>query len=383
MVLDNLFNILLWSLVGYYALVILALMIGIRRLRQSGFEETPFVSVIVAARNEEARIAGLLECLVRQDYPQYEIIVINDRSSDRTSAIVEQFQKQHPRLRKLDITLLSQDMPSKKHALAQGIAACKGEILMFTDADCLPPSSWISLLVRGFEKNVGLVAGYSPYRLERHSATATRSFIATLLRNFVQYEEFKGAIWSAGSIGLNRGWLCTGRSLAYRRVVYEEVGGFENIKHSVSGDDDLFLQMVRRNTSWQIRYVTSPGSFVPTYPPPTFGEFVRQRTRHFSAGKYFPFPMKLFFFLFHSANLVIVLSLLGAVVFGPSPGTLGPYVFKCILDFLLFAIAAPVFDETRFAPLLLLMEMLVVLYNSLIGPLGFIKKIEWKPEVNS
>jgi len=170
-------------------------------------------------------------------------------------------------------------MPSKKHALAQGIAASKGEILMFTDADCLP------LLLgsharSGIRENVGLVAGYSP-TLEPLSATARPSFMANLLRNFIQYEEFQRRDMVSGLHWLDRGWLCTGRSLAYRRAVYEEVGGFENIKHSVSGDDDLFLQMVRRNTSGKYDMSTSPGSFVPTYPPPTFGAFVRQRTRHF------------------------------------------------------------------------------------------------------
>jgi cellulose synthase/poly-beta-1,6-N-acetylglucosamine synthase-like glycosyltransferase len=271
-------------------------------------------------------------------------------------------------------------MPSKKHALAQGIAGSKGELLMFTDADCLPPSSWISALVRGFEKNVGLVAGYSPYSPTQQSTSPKPSPVASLLNKFIQYEEFKGATWSAGSIGLNRGWLCTGRSLAYRRSVYNEVGGFEDIKQSVSGDDDLFLQIVRRKTAWQIQYVTSPKSYVPTSPSVSFREFVEQRTRHFSAGKHFSFPMKLFFVLFHSANLIVLLSLFAAILFGPSIVSLWPYIIKCIADSILFFTVAPVLNETKFSPLFLLMEVLVIAYISLIGPLGFIKKFEWKPE---
>ena len=383
MLFENLFDIVLGFMVAYYALAIFALIVGIRRLHQCRADRKPFVSVIVAARNEEEHIEGLLDCLIRQDYPDYEIIIVNDRSSDRTSTIVEQFQQQHPNVRRIDISSPSQDMPSKKHALAQGIAGSKGEILMFTDADCLPPSSWVSSLVQGFEKNAGLVAGYSPYSLKRQFIDPKRSLLTSLLHDFIQYEEFKSATWSAGSIGLNRGWLCTGRSLAYRRTVYDEVGGFENIKHSVSGDDDLFLQMVRRDTTWQIRYVTSPRSYVPTYPPPSFREFVEQRKRHFSAGKHFSFPMKLFFFLFHAANLIVLLSLLGAIVFGPSVVSFWPYVIKCIFDSILFFTAAPVFNATRFGPLFLLMEVLVVFYNSLIGPLGFIKKFEWRPEAKS
>jgi cellulose synthase/poly-beta-1,6-N-acetylglucosamine synthase-like glycosyltransferase len=380
MLLENFFYIALGFLVAFYALVVLALILGIRRLLPCAFEGKPFVSVVVAARNEETLIAGLLDCLVHQDYPDYEIIVVNDRSTDGTSTVIDQFQQQHSNVHRIDVGSLSKEMPSKKHALALGIAQSKGEILLFTDADCLPPITWISALIKGFDKNVGLVAGYSPYSLVPRSLSPGRFQLSSFLRDFVYYEEFKGAAWSAGSIGWNLEWLCTGRSLAYRRSVYDEVGGFENIKQSASGDDDLFLQMVRRKTSWQTRYVTSPSSFVPTYPPRSFREFVEQRTRHFSAGKYFTFPMKLFFFFFHSANLVILLSLFGAVAFGCSIVSFWPYLIKCIFDSMLFFTAAPKFRETRWSPVFLLMEVLVIFYNTLIGPLGFISKFEWKPE---
>jgi cellulose synthase/poly-beta-1,6-N-acetylglucosamine synthase-like glycosyltransferase len=383
MLFENFYDIVLGFLTAYYALVILALIMGIRRLQHVKFTAKPFVSVIVAARNEEANMHSLLDCLLRQDYPEYEIIIVNDRSTDRTPAIIEQSQQQNTNIRRIDITIPSPDMPSKKHALARGIAESKGEILVFTDADCLPPSTWLSRMIQGFEKKVGLVAGYSPYLLRQESPSREPSAFTSLFLKFIQYEEFKGATWSAGSIGLNRGWLCTGRSLAYRRAVYDEVGGFEDIRHSVSGDDDLFLQTVRRRTTWQIRYITSPGSYVPTWAPPTFREFVKQRIRHFSAGKYFSFPMKLFLLLFHFANLMILLSLMSGFVFGNSVVSFLPYVIKSILDTTLFFTAAPVFGEKQFGPSFLFMEILVILYNSLIGPLGFLKRFEWKQEAQS
>jgi hypothetical protein len=92
--------------------------------------------------------------------------------------------------------------------------------------------------------------------------------------------------------------------------------------------------------------------------------------------------MKLFFFLFHSANFIVLLSLLGAIVLGPSVTSFWPYVIKCIFDSMLFFTAAPIFSQRRFGPLFLPMEILVILYNSLIGPLGFIKKFQWKPGTN-
>jgi len=155
-----------------------------------------------------------------------------------------------------------------------------------------------------FKPEVGLVAGYSPYVIPVEKAVTNR-ILYNMFFKFIGYEEFRAAIWSSGAIGWNLGWLCTGRSLAYRRKVYDEVDGFEKIKQSISGDDDLFLQLVRKQTKWYIRYVKSSESFVPTLPPADFKAFVEQRKRHFSASKIFSFPMMLFFFFYHFANLLL------------------------------------------------------------------------------
>jgi cellulose synthase/poly-beta-1,6-N-acetylglucosamine synthase-like glycosyltransferase len=371
-------QILLGLCVSFYALVIVGLVAGLRRLNAPKSDNRPFVSVIVAARNEENNIDNLLNCLTHQDYPHFEVIVVNDRSTDGTAELVAQFRSNHPNL--LSISVLSPDstMPAKKNALAQGIAGSRGEILCFTDADCLPPAGWITALIAAFDDSTGLVAGYSPYSA-RSDRQKKASLASRFLSAFTEYEEFKGAVWAAGSIGWRIGWLCTGRSLAYRRRVYDEVGGFEKIKQSVSGDDDLFLQLVRRETRWNIRYVTDPRSFVSTYPPSDMKQFIQQRLRHFSAGKFFRLPLKAFFLCFHTSNLLIVLSLILSVIFQPEHVYLWPYVAKCLFDALAFFSAARTFGQLRFSLSFPVFELLYVGYNTVIGPLGFIKRFEWKP----
>ena len=377
MPLPPIIQMLLGLCVAFYAIVILGLVVGLRRLIVPGTTAQPFVSVVVAARNEERNIGKLLDCLTRQDYSQFEIIIVNDRSTDGTAAIIEQFQNVHRNLRRIDILSADPKMPSKKNALAKGIAESRGEILCFTDADCLPPPRWIADLVAMFDDRTGLVAGYSPYRARPDHCSKT-SLLSRLLMNFTEYEEFKGAIWAAGAIGWHLGWLCTGRSLAYRRRVYEEVGGFEKIKQSVSGDDDLFLQLVRHETAWNVRYATAPTSFVPTFPPENMREFVQQRVRHFSAGKFFRLPMKAFFLCFHTANTLIVLSFVLSAIFQPSHVYIWPYVLKFLIDALLFFSSARVFGQAKFSVAFPVYELLYVAYNSAIGPLGFTKTVEWK-----
>ncbi len=363
---------------AFYLAVHIGLTTGLRRCKQAKSPLQPFVSVIVAARNEEKTIERVLECLSLQTYPYYELIIINDRSTDNTAAIVADFQKENPSIKRIDITTVPSDMPTKKNALRAGINASKGEILCFTDADCFPPSTWVEELVQQFELKVGLVAGYSPYTIPS-GKTITNRILRNMFFKFIAYEEFRAAIWSSGAIGWNLGWLCTGRNLAYRRKVYDEVGGFEKIKQSISGDDDLFLQLVRRQTNWKIRYVKTRESFVPTVPPADFCSFVEQRKRHFSASKVFSFPMMLFFFFYHLTNFLLFFSpFLFLFHMLSIPFVIACIVTKLFADTILFFFSARTFDASTYSRSFIIMEALYVLYNSLIGPLGIFKKFEWK-----
>ena len=365
----------------FYSFVTIWLIVGLMRKQRSRSAQKPFVSIIVAARNEEENLHRLLPALVAQTYPDLEIIIVNDRSTDKTSTVVTSFQQKHKNLKLIEVSASPADMPPKKNALAQGIKASKGDILCFTDADCVPARQWVGELVTLFQPETGMVVGYSPYDDSLQTGLPKAGFGKGLFWKFIAYEELKAAGWSAGSIAWRKGWLCTGRNLAYRRTVYDEVGGFEKIKASVSGDDDLFLQLVRRETAWKIRYSFSEESFVKTIPPATFSAFLEQRKRHFSAATFFPFFMKLFFFLFHFSNLALFVGFLGFLL-NVSPLHIGLPCFtvKLVADASLFFISSETFRQRGFAVYFLLMEILYIFYNTLIGPLGFIRKFEWKPE---
>jgi cellulose synthase/poly-beta-1,6-N-acetylglucosamine synthase-like glycosyltransferase len=364
----------------FYLIVHLGLLLGVKRSSGRSGTESPFISIVVAARNEERNITQLLKSLVRQTYSSYEIIIVNDRSSDKTASLIAEFQLEHPEIRRIDISMIPDDMPAKKNALRAGIAASKGEILCFTDADCIPPSTWLFELVRLFASNVGLVAGYSPYRSVLFKEGRKEFFLfKQIFLKFISYEEFRAAIWSSGSIGLRLGWLCTGRNLAYRRKVYDEVHGFEKIKMSISGDDDLFLQLVRSTTTWDIRYIQTRESFVPTVPPTGFWSFVEQRKRHFSAAKYFTLPMMLFFFFYHTSNLLLFLSpFLFWLNFIPLFVSIGAILVKLLSDALLIMPTSRIFNERSSRVPFIFMEVLYIFYNSLVGPLGFMRKFSWK-----
>ena len=363
----------------FYAGTCIALLIGLSREQASHSPATPFASIIVAARNEELNLSRLLDCLLSQQYPHFEVIIVDDRSSDSSAEIVRSRQRANNNLKLISVSGMETEMPPKKHALTKGIQASKGEILLFTDADCLPPPTWARTMMSGFDQKTGMVAGYSPYQ---HALFGIEvgSVLQKFFQAFIRYEEFKMALWSAGSIGLGRGWLCTGRNLAYRRMVWDEVQGFDKIKHSVSGDDDLFLQLVHRTTSWDIRYLFSSAAHVPTRPPGTAAEFIQQRKRHFSAGRFFTVPLKLFFILFHGSHLFLYFALAAFFVEPAFAWGLPVFFVKSLLDLSFMFLGSKKFGIPPPLFLFPFMELALLWYNIIIGPIGILGSFTWKPD---
>jgi len=370
---ESFFTLVVLLFLACYASVTVYALRGLNLLSKRPERRTeprPRFSVIVAARNEEGTIGRCLDSLLLQQYPSedFEIIVANDRSTDRSGEVIESYRRRAANLRVIAITEEPHDLPPKKNALDRAIRMSNHEFLAFTDADCSPPPTWLAAIADQYDQEVGVVAGYSPIGDPEPTGIARRAAFL-----FLRYLEVKNSIGAAAGIGLEHPYMCTGRNFSYRKRVFMEVGGFEKIKHSISGDDDLFLQLVERETRWKVRYMTSQQSFVPTNAPSTLREFVNQRRRHFSAGKFYPVSMKLLFGLVHGFG---VLSILAVIVY-PSFG-LAILAAKLAFDALIVAKGTSLFGEQRLFPSIVVLEIASVLYNALIGPLGVLGKFTWK-----
>lgn len=320
------------------------------------------LSVIVAARNEEKNIGSLLDSLTSLQYPteKFEIIIVNDRSTDSTADVVESFRKTNSQIRLITIETNTSEMPHKKNALRAGITEAKFEILVFTDADCVVGKEWLRSISDAFTEETGVVAGYSPYHAGSSSA-------------FLRYEENKNSLTAAFAVGSGHAYMCTGRNFAYRKKVYKEVNGFERIKQSISGDDDLFLQVVQRVTEWKIRYMTAAESFVRTIPPDSFRQFVNQRTRHVSASSYYPRTIQTGYGIMHLFHLAIITALFISPFYG-----LVALMVKLNVDGAFIAYGKKIFGEEFTLSDFVRSELLLVLYTFLIAPLGLIRTFDWK-----
>ncbi|MEM0992516.1 MAG: glycosyltransferase [Bacteroidota bacterium] len=227
------------------------------------------VSVIICAKNEAENLKKNLPRILNQTYPFFEVIVVNDNSSDESEAIILDFQKIYPILHLVSRKV---DDIGKKRALADGIQAAKHDVLLLTDSDCSPNSSdWLRLMQTSIEGKVSIGLGYAPYY--RYKG---------LLNKFIRYETYYTALqyltfalWSSPYMGV-------GRNLIYEKSLYYKVGGFKSHEHIASGDDDLFINAISHLDNTTI--VLDRRTFVYSEPKRDWRAFFRQKVRHLSTG---------------------------------------------------------------------------------------------------
>ena len=366
------FLIILFVLSAFYAIALLIIMYGYTRLPNPSNHTLLTVSIIVAVRNEEENLPNLLHSLAQMDYPtdHWEAILVDDGSSDRSRFIIEQFihENAHLSFRLLKSQGRNFVMSPKKHALSQGIAASQFEIILLTDADCTPPRQWIKGMVSYFEKDIGMVIGFSPYE---------NPAIKTLGHAFQALDAIALAALTAGTTGWQKPATCNGRNLAYRKSLFQSVEGFSKIKHFVSGDDDLFLKIVQQHTDTKIAYAYSPFLAVPTRFLNSQKLFFQQRIRHASKG-----------FAYNPGKIIV---LTGAYVFNcmillALPLAMSqkwfffwvPFAIKSGFELALLLIFSYRMERHKTLWFFPLAEILHIPYVVIFGALGPLLKVQWK-----
>jgi cellulose synthase/poly-beta-1,6-N-acetylglucosamine synthase-like glycosyltransferase len=365
-------SILLILLTLLYCAALWLVTTGLFRLSVPDNSSQPFISVVIAARNEEHHVFPLLQALACQSYPanRYEIIIVDDGSDDRTVSRVQEFSKAHPlpRIEILQVTDRHLVTSPKKNAVNKGIGCASGEIILLTDADCVPPAGWIEGITRYFTATTGLVIGFSPYELPRlHSI---QSYLFAI-------DSLSLAAIAAGTCGLGIPATCNGRNLAYRKKVYDQVGGFTDIQQFVSGDDDLFLKLVKEKTDWHIRYAYHAKLAVPTYILTQFTQFIHQRIRHASKGFSYQRRQVAFLFMLYLYNVLFFIFLPVSIIHGFLIPLLC-FIIKTSSEFLLLFVFARHMKRTRILFAFPLAILLHVPYVVIFGALGQFGAFQWK-----
>ncbi len=234
--------------------------------------EQPPVSIIICARNEEENLRNFLPKIMEQDYPDFEVILVNDGSEDNTECVLNSFAEQYPNLYITNVPIDTNIISRKKLAITIGVKAAKNELLLFTDADCYPVSDqWINLMVRNLDKNTELVIGYGDYIREK-------SFVGKL----ISYDTLFIAMQYLGFAYSGKPYMGVGRNLMYKRSTFYQNKGFAGHLHISSGDDDLLVNKVGNSENTAIACTAESKTM--SVPEATFDKWLKQKQRHLKAS---------------------------------------------------------------------------------------------------
>lgn len=251
------------------------------------------ISVLVCAKNESENLKQYLPFILEQDYPNFELVLINDASQDETLEVFETFAEKHKNIKIVDVKNTEAFWGNKKYALTLGIKAAKHNHLLFTDADCKPVSKqWISEMASHFSKENTIILGYGRYKKVKNS----------FLNKLIRYETVLTAIKYFSFAKIGSPFMGVGRNLAYNRNEFFKSNGF--IKHIDlrSGDDDLFINEVA--TSQNTTLCITQESFTISLPKLTYRDWFRQKRRHVSTANQYKFYHKVLLGLFYLSQIL-------------------------------------------------------------------------------
>ncbi|MBN1159534.1 MAG: glycosyltransferase [Bacteroidales bacterium] len=233
------------------------------------------VSVIICARNEAENLNTHLPFVLEQDYDNFEVIVVDDCSTDDTEDVLTLFRNKYPLLKTTTIRRDEKFSNGKKLALILGIKAARHDLLLFTDADCKPESNqWLRMMASNFTTDVSIVLGYGGYFPE-----------SGLLNQYIRYDTLFIALQYFSFAICKNPYMGVGRNLAYKKSLFYSGKGFSSHLHLASGDDDLYVNehATGRNTAVEF----SAESHTRSIPKQTIEKWVLQKKRHFTTSRYY------------------------------------------------------------------------------------------------
>ncbi len=243
------------------------------------------VSIVICAKNEGENLLKFLPAVLEQDYPLYEVIVVDDASEDNTAEVLATFALQYKHLRLTFVPHGAQLRSSKKLALTLGIKAAQYDYILLTDADCQPGSKhWITHMMMGFTtqdaSKTEIVLGYGAYNKEK-----------TLVNRFIQYDTLFNGLQYMGLAIAHHPYMGVGRNLAYKKETFFAHKGFAGLLDSRAGDDDLFINKIA--TAHNTQVVLTRNSLTWSIPKHTYREWLLQKERHLGVSPRYKLGTKL------------------------------------------------------------------------------------------
>lgn len=331
--------------------------------------QTHPVSVVICARDEAGNLATNLPGVLVQDYKTtHEVIVVNDNSYDDSKYLLEELKRTFKQLNVIELTQEAKLIPGKKYPLAVGIKSAKHEIVLLTDADCIPASEfWIQSMQSVFaDEKTEIVLGYSPYHKQK-----------TLLNKLIRWETFHSAIQYLSYAMAGIPYMGVGRNLSYKKAVFFRHKGFSSHNNIPGGDDDLFVNMAANKKNTKVNL--NPDSFTLSKPAQSFKQWMIQKNRHYSTSKYYKTGHKLLLGIYALTHFLFYPLLVLSCITFEWKITLMAFGIRFFIQMIVFAFALKKLNEKGLLPFVLFFDIWMFFYY-LIFSTALIRKAKpsWK-----
>jgi glycosyltransferase involved in cell wall biosynthesis len=327
-------------------------------MRLAFYEEKPKassqthpVSVIICARDEAANLAkNLPGALVQQYHTTHEVIVVDDNSYDDSKYLLEEFQKEFKQLHVVLLTQEAKFIPGKKFPLSVGIKTAKYETLLLTDADCVPASEfWMDKMQQVYDNDTEIVLGYGAYHKK-----------SGLLNKIIRWETFHTALQYFSYALAKTPYMGVGRNLSYKKELFFRHKGFTAHNHIASGDDDLFIKTAATKTNTKISI--NPDTFTLSEPAKTWGQWRRQKSRHYTTAKFYKPVHKFLLGLYSLTQFLFYPMLAACIIFYGWQLSLIVFGVRFIMQAVVYYFGMKKLNEKDLFPLFLFFDIWMFFY---------------------
>jgi glycosyltransferase involved in cell wall biosynthesis len=357
-----------WGEIAFYAFAAVTLLqvfyytcffsrVAFYRLKPKIKSQQHPVSVIICARDEDENLARNLPGVLVQHYPStFEVVAVNDNSVDDSKYILQELKKTFKSLNVVELTQEAKLISGKKYPLSVGIREAKNEVLLLTDADCVPSSEhWIEKMQDGYDENIEVVLGYGAYHRRKG-----------LLNKLIRFETFHTALQYLSYALAGMPYMGVGRNLSYKKSLFIRNKGFSSINHIPSGDDDLFINQVatKKNTA----VVIDPEAITRSVPKKTWGGWLKQKARHYTTARYYKPKHKFLLGLYFISQFAFYPLFALSVLFYDWRMALGLFGIRFLLQAFVFYKAMKKMGEKDLWPWFIFLDMWMFFYYIIFAP---------------
>jgi glycosyltransferase involved in cell wall biosynthesis len=330
--------------------------------------QTHPVSVIICARDEAANLAKNLPGSLVQAYSTtHEVIVVNDNSFDDSKYLLEEFERNFKHLKVVELKQEAKMIPGKKFPLSIGIKTAKYEIVLLTDADCVPSSElWIEKIQESYDDSTEIVLGYGAYHKKKG-----------LLNRLIRWETFHTALQYLSYALAGKPYMGVGRNLSYKKVIFFRHKGFSSFNHISSGDDDLFINTAATKNNTKINI--SPEAFTLSDSPSNWNQWIKQKRRHYSTAKYYKPLHKFLLGLYSLTHFLFFPLLITAIAFYNWQWSLLVFSIRFIIQIIILYPSMKKLNEKDLFPFFILLDLWMFFYYFIFSITLILKpRTSWK-----